>query len=411
MTEAGGNQGARHRGVLRRVAVALALWLIVLVVLRVAVAPAEACPVVNTDDVEAAADATVGWLARNQSADGDFVYRYDRVDDREVPDVYNLVRHAGVTSALEQAATRGSDEARRTADAAEGYALDHLVHEDDWAAFGRGGQELSTGASALLVAALVERREATEDERYDAELRALGRFLVAQTSADGAVSARWDPGTGAPAPDAFSKFFTGETAWALARLHSTFPDEGWDEPASRIVDYLATRRDDAEDWFPPIADHWAAYALAEVATWPERGGRLTDSEAAYARRLAGLFGVEVRWESQREGGGVTELVRGPDVRAGGVGTLGEGLTAIWRASRAEPALDDLRTPVAERSVCVAALLTSRQLTDAAADDYADPSAVAGAWFIGDETRMDDQQHSLSALLLALPVLDAETDGS
>ena len=41
-----------------------------------------------------------------------------------------------------------------------------------------------------------------------------------------------------------------------------------------------------------------------------------------------------------------------------------------------------------------------------AEQYADPGKVEGAWFIDDVTRMDDQQHALSALLLAMPILEA-----
>ena len=47
-----------------------------------------------------------------------------------------------------------------------------------------------------------------------------------------------DLATGAPVPDRTSRYATGEAAWALAQLHNLFPDEGWDEPARRVLDYL-----------------------------------------------------------------------------------------------------------------------------------------------------------------------------
>ena len=62
-------------------------------------------------------------------------------------------------------------------------------------------------------------------------------------------------------------------------------------------------RDDVEDYWPPIPDHWAAYGLAETVEFPERDPErpLTDAELAHARRQAGLFGSQVRWVSQQAG--------------------------------------------------------------------------------------------------------------
>ena len=93
----------------------------------------------------------------------------------------------------------------------------------------------------------------------------------------------------------YSKYYTGESYWALARLHRTFPGEGWGAAADRIGAYLATSRDEVEDYWPPIPDHWAAYGVSETVEFPERGRPpLTDDELAYARRQAELFGIQAR---------------------------------------------------------------------------------------------------------------------
>ena len=44
---------------------------------------------------------------------------------------------------------------------------------------------------------------------------------------------------------------------------------------------MATVRDDAEDIWPPLADHWSGYGLAETAAFPERpvGHPLTDASS------------------------------------------------------------------------------------------------------------------------------------
>ena len=71
------------------------------------------------------------------------------------------------------------------------------LERDDWAALAYQGQ-VTTGATALLIAGLTIRREATGDTRYDDVLRRLGRFVLAQTEPSGAVLASYDPARRAP---------------------------------------------------------------------------------------------------------------------------------------------------------------------------------------------------------------------
>ena len=314
----------------------------------VAAAPPERCPSVTASELRRSAQATVDWFVRNQDPDGTWLYLYDAAED-SAPSEYNEVRHAGVTMGLYQAAAAGLPGASRSADRGTEWALDMLVERDDWAALASQGR-VTTGATALLTAGLTIRREARGDTRYDGVLRRLGRFLVAQTEPSGAVLASYDLAREAPVAGEYSKYYTGEAYWALARLHRVFPGEGWGDEADRVGAYLAKSRDEVEDHWPPIPDHWAAYGAAETVEFPERGRPpLTDHEVDYARRQAELFGVSVRWVAQRFGawGG---LVRGGDTpRGGGYGVISEALTGWWLTARAEPRLADLREPVAERA--------------------------------------------------------------
>jgi small neutral amino acid transporter SnatA (MarC family) len=367
--------------------------------------PPEHCPSVDAAELRASATETVGWFTRNQQPDGTWLYLYDADNDTAATD-YNVVRHMGAGMGLYQAASAGIPGALEVADRGTAWALDQLVEHDDWAAPRYGG-EVSSGAAALLVSGLVERRADTGDGRHDELLGQLGRFLLGQTEPSGAVLAFYDVGAGRPVPGAYSKYYTGETYWALARLHRLFPAGPWGDAASRIGAYLATRRDIDEDLWPPIPDHWAAYGLAETVAFHDRGRGepLTDAELAYARRQAGLFGSQVRWVSQRFGPwGV--VVRGPHVpRGGGYGVVGEGLTGLWRVAEADSRLADLRAPLAERATCIAGLAVRGQSDAVEARDAAAPERVRGAWFRDGETRMDDQQHALSALLRTVAIVD------
>jgi small neutral amino acid transporter SnatA (MarC family) len=389
-----------------RAGLSLALLLALAFVL---VAPPEHCPPVTTEELRRSSQAAVDWFVRNQETDGDWLYLYD-ADANSIPSEYNEVRHAGVTMGLYQAAAAGLPGALRSADRGTEWALDRLLRRDAWAAL-EGEGRVTTGATALLAAGLVIRRDATGDSRYDEVLRELGRFLLGQTEPSGAVLASYDLARGAPVPDEYSKYYTGEAYWALARLHLAFPGERWGEAADRIGGYLATSRDDVEGHWPPIPDHWAAYGAAETVEFPERGRPpLTDEEVSYARDQAELMGAQARWLAHYHGPWGAIVRGGYEPRGGWYGVVGEAITGWWLTARADPRLADLRAPLAERATCVAGLAIDEQSDAEEAASAASPDRVEGAWFIDGETRMDDQQHALAGLLRTIPIVAAGEGG-
>ncbi|HZA78918.1 MAG TPA: hypothetical protein VE623_21280 [Acidimicrobiales bacterium] len=379
----------------RRLAALAIPWVVVLGFARGVIALPERCPPASAPEARAAAQEAVGWFQRNQRDDGHWVYRYDR--DADAVDLQDhVVRQAGVTLSLYQAHAAGIAGALAPADRGVEWLLGELVRHDDWAAVERGGLA-PTGGTALLVAALSTRRIATDDPRFDRELDELGRFLVVMTEPSGAVLANWDVDARRPVPGDYSKFFTGEAYFALSLLATADPGGGWLPTAERIGRYLP-ERDGVEDRFPPTSDHWGAYGLAQLAV--DVGRPLGADESAWGERLAGLFGVEVRFESQRTGEGLTEVLRGPQIVGAGLGTIGEGLGSLWRLSAVDDRLAGERGVLSERLRCVAGMLVDRQVDATEAADAGRPRSARGAWFYKGLTQMDDQQHSLSALLLA-----------
>ncbi len=396
------DSGARPAPRLWRAGLTLGLFLAVVFAV---VAPPERCPSVTAGELRRSAQATVDWFLRNQGTDGAWLYLYNANDDSTSSE-YNEVRHAGVTMGLYQAAAAGFPGALRSADRGTDWALDRLLRRDGWAAL-EGQGRVTTGATALLAAGLVIRREATGDMRYDDVLGRLGRFMLAQTEPSGAVLASYDSARGAPVAGEYSKYYTGEAYWALARLHIAFPSRGWSAAADRIGAYLATSRDEVEDHWPPIPDHWAAYGMSETVEFPERGrSPLSEDEVEYARRQAELFGIQARWLAQWHGPWGRLVRGGYEARGGWYGVVGEALTGWWLAAGAEPRLADLREPIAERATCIAGLALSEQSDASDAATAARPERVEGAWFRDDETRMDDQQHALAGLLRTMPIVEA-----
>jgi hypothetical protein len=339
-------------------------------------------------------------MARVQAPDGSYLYEFDLDNNEEVPG-YNSVRHAGVTMSLYQLAATGEPSSLPAADRGLAWMRARLYEHDGWAALRDDSGGVETGGSALLLAGLAQRRLATGDTTHDGFMRQVGRFLLVMQQEDGSFLLDYDIAAGAPDPSERSKYATGEAFWSLTLMHRAFPGEGWDLAARRTADYLSLHRDTVEDQkFPPWADQWAAYGLAEMADWP-----LNAANVAYARSLAERFGFLVRVEAQRTDGAISKLFHGRRSRGAGMGTWSEALDSLWRLAGAEPRLTDIRDKVGERAACAAGMLHDRQLTAADAAATKNPRLAEGAWFTEGLTRMDDQQHALSGLLRSAAILD------
>jgi hypothetical protein len=355
----------------------IVLWGVGAAVLRLLIVPAEVCPRVEAPAVQRAIDEGAAWLVRGQGEDGRFLYGYYSERD-QASRAYNTTRHAGVLDALYRAGRI------RSADSGLAYVRESLVHEDDWSAFAPRGGLASVGTNGLLVLALLHRREATDEKRFDGLTRRMARFLVSQAQPDGSVLKYWRPATGRSVPGAYGRYSTGEAFYALALMHRTFPGEGWGRHAHRIVEYLATRRDEAEGAPMRQADHWAAYGLATLGP-----AELTEVEVDYARWLAGFFGYLIRFEAQHGEGSPSPVQQS----GAALGTDGEAAAALWELAGSEPRLADLRDDLGDRVSCLAGTLVQRQVPPG----NPNPSE-RGAWFSDGYTQMDAQQHVIAALL-------------
>ena len=382
----------------RRLAIHLGVLVIGAGVLRVAVVPTEVCPPVDAGRVETAALGAVSWLVSGQEASGRFTYGYHRGEDRINPS-YNEARHGGVVMSLYQAhVVLGSDAALAAADRGVAFAVDDWFDHGDWSAWAPGGN-IPVGPNALLLAGLATRRLDTGDTRYDDLMLAIGRFLVAQQQPDGSVYDSFSRVDDSPVAS-YGLYSTGEAAWALARLNLVFPGEGWGEAAGRTLDYMATWRDRAEGRLTRLPDHWAAYTVSDLPS-----ELLTDLRLEYARDLAGYFGMRLRFEAQRRGDGINLALRWFPGPPAGVGTAAEGIGALHRLAVGQPALADLVDNIQERIVCTAGFMVQRQETPETAAAWPRPRLVEGAWFYRGYTQMDDEQHVLSSLLAAIPVIE------
>lgn len=359
------------------------IWLLVMSALvlggvRLTVAAPERCGDVSAADARRAASEAATWLVTNQREDGSYLYQAD-LQGRDLGD-YNITRHAGVTLALYQA---GEVDA---ADRGLTWMLDRLAERDDWVALTDAGVA-PLGATALMLAALAERRLRTGDDVHDDTMRALGRFLVAMQRDNGDFYVYAYPRTGDVDREAISQYFAGEALWALARLERALPERAWRTASERAAHFISVERDDTDFVpVPPLNDHWAAYGFAEMADWP-----IADTSAEYARALYGRFHVLIRWDAQAQAGAPYDATHASGKRAAALGTWVEGQAALARLARADDRLADLENRAIESTRCGAGVLIARQ--------------IDGAWYFEGATRMDDQQHAISGLLALAELLE------
>lgn len=383
---------------LRVVLAPVLLWAGALGVTRLTVASPEECGAVTPQSAREAARRAGEWIIRNQAPDGRYTYEVF-ADGPRIGTDYNIVRHAGVTMSLYQLAGKlGDARAMAAADRGLAWELERLVGRDDWLALSDDDTP-RLGATALMAAGLAERRLATGDTRYDGLMLALGRFLQTLQRDDGGFYVQWYLATDEPDRVSTSIYFPGEAMWALALLHEALPGHGFDASAYRAGDFIALRRDELEQipW-PPLNDHWASYGMAEMAEWG-----LPQHQVDYARRLAQRFGFLLRVEAQNQADYYGDDVRGAPRRAASLGTWVEGIAALWRLAAIDPRLGDLRAAILERTACGAGMLIARQYPPDAGP------LLAGAWFEGGVTRMDDQQHAISGLLYTADALEGRTE--
>jgi hypothetical protein len=378
----------------RLLAVPVLIWAAVLVVVRVAIAPAELCGDGDSVEFRDTASDAADWLRLNQFPDGAYVYEYDRDEDVR-PDAYNIVRHAGVTMSLYQVAGRLDDDAAfEAAELGAAWLLDNMHYHDDWGGPVEGG-EIKVGSAALMTIALAERRLLTGDPLHDDLMRAVGRFMLAQQKDDGGFYTKWYVESETVDRVSTSAYYPGEALWALAMLHEAFPGEGWDAAAWRAADFVTLLRDEVENVeYPPLNDHWAAYGMAEMAEWG-----LAEHHISYARELAGRFSLFIRFEAQKKDEGLNLWLRGDGRRSSALGTWVEGMAALWRLAESDERMAGLAADIRDQAACGADLLAQRQVDDEA------PLEQAGAWFIHGVTRMDDQQHAISGLIYTADALE------
>jgi hypothetical protein len=346
-------------------------------------------------------------LADSVGDDGRIAYRWDVYAGAEKKGS-NLLRHAGSTFALLQAAERFDEPRyREAARRAIGFLLGKTVVDQRSGPYGGGraryvreGSHIKLGGAALALLALATWQRTTGDESFSVEAGELATFLVSQQQLDGefVYFASKEPG-GTPRDDV-SSYYPGEAVFALASWAELDPDPRWLNTAVRGADWLIDIRDQGRGPEALDADHWLCYGLAALVR-ATHDPRYVD----HALRIAEAIGVQRARVGGREPfhrdflGGYYELPRSTPASTRAEALVGV-LDACAAAGRACPQVpDQLRSALAH---ALQAQYTPDLLYWVRSPDRVMGHVAGGV--LDPDLRNDYTQHALSALLGAERVL-------
>jgi hypothetical protein len=363
-------------------------------------------PPVDRARIERAVRAAADWVLSAEMEGGQFHYKYEPYLDEYVDGDYSLGRHAGTSLFLLQVFEHTQDP-RYLASAER--ALDFL-----WARVRRpcgvedaacvmAGDQARLGHSALAAAAFAEHALLRDDARSRRRAVQLGRFLRFMQKPNGDFYHRFEPGTGIDR-EAYHFYYSGEAAYALARLARADRDESaWREAVRRTLEFWVG---DYWDFFAGgfffVEEHWTCLAI-EAADPLFDDDRYADFCADIAHFLARLLHTE-------------DSSPYPDFRGGaGFGVFfpphttptasrTEAMVAAYRLSVARGESD---AELAEAIRAAYRFLLAAQFDERDAPLLPDPERARGGFresLVVPLVRIDYNQHAGSALLRGVDLL-------
>jgi hypothetical protein len=229
---------------------------------------------IESNQLEEAIHLSAGYLIRQCSENGKFLYRINVSPTIRPKPRYNLLRHAGAVYALatyDQAYPQELTQnvLKRATDFLKESAIAPLPGKKDLLAvwshpeITRSNKPLQAklgGTGIGLVALLsVERRiPGTTPVEY---LRRMGNFLLFMQKNDGSFYSKYIPEKGGRDDSWTSLYYPGEAALGLLMLYEKDPSLTWLQAAANSIAYLVRKRKGKK---LVEADHWALLATAKL---------------------------------------------------------------------------------------------------------------------------------------------------
>ncbi len=207
------------------------------------------------------------YLRKSVRPDGSFIYSY-LPKTREIPDRYNILRHAGTVYAmLELYEITRDEELFQSTQRAIDYLLQSIKPcrngNETFACVTENGF-VKLGGNALAAVALAKYIDITKDKEHLPVLIKLVKWIQTLQRKSGEFYPHKQTYPDGEPGDFISQYYPGEALLALVRMYTLQPDESYLDTAERGVQYLINVRDKDLPLFALNHDHWLLYALNEL---------------------------------------------------------------------------------------------------------------------------------------------------
>ena len=239
-------------------------------------------PPPEIDAIQTAINRSAEYLVDSTRDNGMFRYRINMDPAIEVPERYNILRHAGTIYSMSMYYRLNPDPGVEVAIKRAGrYLRDEAVlpvsGKDGMLAVwskpdvNKTGKPLQAklGGTGLGLVALMGIETIHPGFTPLSELQALGRFIVYMQKPNGSFYSKYIPSSGGRWDEWQSLYYPGEAALGLLMLYHKDPSDVWAESAARALAYLARSRENETD---VPADHWALLATARLLALEQSDG-------------------------------------------------------------------------------------------------------------------------------------------
>ncbi|NER52521.1 MAG: hypothetical protein F6J92_38965 [Symploca sp. SIO1A3] len=222
---------------------------------------------IESEELLTAAVAGGQYLSRALSSEGKFVYNYRPKKD-EVPDKYNILRHAGTIYAmLELYEVTRETELLQGAQRGINYLLPLIqpypTALDNASCVVEKGY-IKLGGNALAAIALAKYIELTNDQQYLPIILSLGRWIQTVQSKTGKFLVHKQSYPEGIVSEFVSDYYPGEAILAMMRIYTLDSKATWLDAAEAAAKYLIKVRDGNLRDSQLTQDHWLLYGLNEL---------------------------------------------------------------------------------------------------------------------------------------------------
>jgi len=214
------------------------------------------------------------YLAQACGPDGRFLYRINPQQIGQLPERYNILRHAGTLYALSCYAALTQDEAcrqacARAADFMKTASLGNLPDRNDLLAVWSypliehttAPAQAKLGGTGLALAALASLDKVMPGATAHHDLQRMAEFIIYMQKQDGSFYSKYIPSAGGRSDQWSSLYYPGEAALGLVMLFEKDRNPRWLQASADALAYLAGIRS-GQQHVP--ADHWALLATARL---------------------------------------------------------------------------------------------------------------------------------------------------